>query len=53
MGAERVLVDTSVWIDALRGGSALEQLRPLMLTGRRDSWAPRFGAGASRLAPWT
>ena len=34
MGAERVLVDTSVWIDALRGGAALEQLRPLILTGQ-------------------
>ena len=31
MSADLVLVDTSIWIDALRGGPALEVLRPLIL----------------------
>lgn len=31
MSADLVLVDTSIWIDALRGGPTLEVLRPLIL----------------------
>lgn len=33
MPAERVVVDTSIWVDALRGGRLAEQLRDLLIDG--------------------